>query len=146
MQNTKSFLARQLTSGGQLVPAAVRLDVQLYDPTTEFDMGGDSSPVRVRVPVAKFLELRADTANGLMAGHELEFKIADTRPLRLMVSTQIVVGGEHILNDYDSGLTVPWLEHQLDTTQAGEKFRVRLTTGGESRLEITKIEGDDLQE
>ena len=91
------------------------------------------------MPVAKFLELRADTASRLLAGHEMEIEIEDARSLRLMVSTQIVVAGEHILNDYDSGLTVPWLAKQLDPTEAGEKFRVRLTTGGKSQLEIEKI-------
>jgi len=31
-------LVRQLVSDGEIVPSAVRLDIQLYDPTTEFDL------------------------------------------------------------------------------------------------------------
>jgi len=81
-------LVRQLVSDGEIVPSAVRLDIQLYDPTTEFDLGGEVVPMRVRVPVAKFLELRADTANELMAGHELELpgacSVPVTRPSQLV--------------------------------------------------------------
>jgi hypothetical protein len=60
------------------------------------------------------------------------------------VSTHIVAGGEHILNDYDSGLTVQWLANDLESIAAGGRYRVRLTTSGKLEIEITKNE-DDLE-
>jgi len=131
-------LAPQLLPGGTLVPKCVKLAVQLLDPAVEFNVGHDESPElaeRIRIPIVPLLQLRADNAAELLAGCAVEFAFDEPPALAVMVSTQITVYDEIVLNDYDSGLTMPWLAHDLGRSGPGKRGVIRLVTGRSPRLE-----------
>ncbi|MBC8424809.1 hypothetical protein H8E07_11860 [bacterium] len=133
-------LATQLRPGGVLVPERISLDVQLLDPAVEFDLEQGTTretEARVRVPLVSFLQLRADNAAELMAGCEVEFEFTDPRGLQVMVSTRIDVHGDISLGDYDCGLTIPWLAHDLGRSGPGQRARLRLVPGPSPHLEAS---------
>jgi len=133
-------LATHLRPGGVLVPKRISLHVQLLDPAVEFDLeqgAAREAKVRVRVPLSPLLQLRADNAAELTGGSEVEFEFTDPRGLQAMVSTRIDVYGDISLGDYDCGLTVPWLAHDLGRSGPGLRGRLRLVPGPSPRLEAS---------
>jgi hypothetical protein len=127
-------LASQLEPDGILIPERIRLEVQLVDAAAEFALDG-ATLQRVRIPRGTLLELGAATAGSLLKGCALEFAHDDPSGLEAMVSTRIDVFGAERLDDYDSGITMPWIAHALGRSGPGRRARIRLVPGATPRLE-----------
>jgi hypothetical protein len=54
-----------------------------------------------------------------------------------MVTTRITVQDDIVLADHDSGLTMPWIAHDLGRLAPGTRVQVRLTAGPLPHLAAT---------
>ena len=130
----------QLLSGGVLVPECISLEVYLADIDNEFDLEPTTpqqSWKRIRVPIASFLQLRAANAAEFLDGQEIVFDFSDPRELHAIISTRIDVHGDITLGDYDSGITMPWIAHNLGRSGPEKSGRIRLIPGSSPHLEAS---------
>jgi len=103
-----------------LIPQEVRIDLILVNPSCEFDWNrGDGKPdrgprQRDRIPVGPVFVVNRETVhlwegNGSarLPGSLVQLPDSLEAPYELLLFTTIRVYGNHLLRDYDSGLTGP---------------------------------------
>jgi len=95
-------LARQLRSGGLLVPELVELHLTLMNPATEFSLDS-SNKGRDRRELGRVMSL--DRAG--YHCYDVAWPEAPTENLQPFIRTRIRVFGDVFIGDYESGLTVP---------------------------------------
>ncbi len=133
-------LVPQLRPGGIFIPESISVDACLFDPGSEFqsvteDIPGGSTPARerLRIPLASLLELDAASVPQLKNCGFPAVRVPLPPPaepqLRLMLRTKVTVFGPEILGDYDSGITCPFLNKDLDVLQPGSEAVFRYETG-----------------
>ena len=121
-------LAPQLCPDGILIPQCITVDACLYKPAAEIRSapaadGTPTSPPRVRIKLARLLELSLESLplwlNPEFPSHRLQ-RAADESPgLRPILTTEIRVFEDIVLGDYNSGLTYPHRDQDLDKLEAG---------------------------
>lgn len=101
-----------------LVPQSVAVDAELVDPGREFvfpvDATDGTEPERRRVPLGRVFELSKESVESWVESGDDRLPAGSIRfpdPLPSgcdpMLCTRLVVYGEHRLEDYDSGITMP---------------------------------------
>jgi hypothetical protein len=129
-------LARQLPDGGVLIPEEVSLTACLADLGREFALlpadHGERDPVEIarrRINLGSFLHLNART------------EASDLRPAvfktpehigscnRLLILTRIRIFENFVLDDYDSGITVPAVVHDVGAIEPGDSLELSYESG-----------------
>ncbi|MBA3352436.1 MAG: hypothetical protein H0U23_08455, partial [Blastocatellia bacterium] len=97
-----------------MVPAEVSVDLVLINDSREFDLDaavtGTDPVARDRIPVGRVIAIdRAGllSLDGAIPGVELHLPEHDPKRYRPMLCTTIRVYDDHLLQDYDSGITCP---------------------------------------
>jgi len=128
-----------------LVPEEVRINLSLVDPSNEFDMDGleqSRDPIqRDRIDVASVFVVNRETVNSWdnnFSDRLLASTIRIPDPLEQqyqpMLFTVIRVYKNHILKDYDSGLTCPKSLSFEDAFQPGDTIQFYYELGSRPRL------------
>jgi len=138
-------LARQLSDGGFLIPEEISLTACLADLSREFtllpaDHEGSELPedTRHRIGLGSFLHLNAQTeANDL---RPTVFKAPENigSRTRLMILTKIRVFEDCVLDDYDSGITVPAVVHDVGAIKPGDSLQLSYESGSLPGTRIMK--------
>lgn len=128
-----------------LIPEEVRIDLVLVDPSCEFDFdglqrnGGDIQ--RDRIPVAPVFVLNRDTItswNGLctdrLPGSAARIPDFMEQRYQPMLFTTVRVYQDHVLKDYDSGLTYPRVFSNKVAIRAGDTIQFHYELGRQPRL------------
>lgn len=135
----------QQAANAILIPEEVRIDLTLVDPTREFGLASleqhGGPPQRDRIPVASVFIVNRDTvdswkdncSNRLPAS---AVRIPDSIEPRYqaMLFTNIRVYQNHILKDYDSGLTCPRIFSSEGEIRAGDTIHFHYELGARPRL------------
>lgn len=148
-------LTELLAPEGILIPAAVEVHLALARLSAEFDLSGARTPVsrpRVRTGLGRLLRVdrenaaelyaRATSAGGLDLGRWVVGRLeeADMTPI---LQTSIEVFAGHRLGDYDSGLTVPEVLHDLVPVREGDAFVAHYEMGPSPRLLVERAADRD---
>lgn len=129
-------LARQLPDGGVLIPEEISLTVSLADLSREFallpaDHEGSELPenTRHRIDLGTFLHLNARTeASDLQP---TVFKVPENIGScnRLLILTKMRIFEDCVLDDYDSGITVPAVVHDVGAIEPGDSLQLSYESG-----------------
>ncbi len=129
-------LARQLPDGGVLIPEEVSLTASLADLSREFTLlpadHEESVPLentRRRIDLGSVLHLNARTEASDL--RPTVFKVPENIGScnRLLILTKIRVFEEWVLDDYDSGLTVPAVVHEVGAIEPGDSLQLSYESG-----------------
>ena len=124
------------------VPQSIRVDVVLLDPSQEFAPASSDHrreiprPQRERRRLGTLFELSAERVRSwtaergdrLPAG-DIELPDPLERRLSAMLMTEVRTGSDHVLSDYESGLTVPRPLSPEAVMQAGARLQFRYRLG-----------------
>ncbi|MEJ2320948.1 MAG: hypothetical protein P8Z31_01035 [Gammaproteobacteria bacterium] len=128
----------------RLVPEEIGIDLLLADPSREFDIDTlereEAPRARDRIPVGRIFTLDRQqiasweeiTGKRLPAA-TVALPVAERR-YRPLLFTTIRTFGNHRLQDYDSGLTLPVPLENLVASNPGERIRFHYQTGEDPRL------------
>lgn len=138
--------------GAVLLPEEVRIELKLVDPAREFSgvgEGGEVQPLRRdRLPVGPVFVLNKEAvANWVgLAGTELPGRAVQLPGAwedryQPMLFTTVRVHGDHLLDDYDSGLTCPRIPTMPVPLRPGDILSTTYRLGTAPGLRLTV--GDD---
>lgn len=138
-------LARQLQDGGVLIPQEVRLTASLADLSNEFplypaDHDGELplGNTRRRIDLGDFLALTHRTEASDLQPKTFTAPESIGSCNRLLILTRIRVFEDSVLDDYDSGITVPTVVHHVGTVEPGDRFELSYETGPQPSVRVTK--------
>jgi hypothetical protein len=128
-----------------LLPEEVRIDLALVDVSREFNLEVQEQPrgsiQRDRIPIAPVFVVNRETVNSWDGNCSDRLPAATVRipdPLepryQPMLFTTIRIYGNHILKDYDSGLTCPRPPSVLGAIKPGEAIQFHYELGCRPRL------------
>lgn len=131
----------------QLLPQNIRIDLTAMDPSTEFSMqtdaAGNMSYDRKRLPVGRVFALNRETVRQWpeslqQALPAAELVIPEDVPdtFDLLLFTHIRVFAEHVLSEYDSGLTCPQAMPTTQQIQSGSRLLFTYRLGSEPGLQV----------
>ncbi len=131
-------LARQLSDGGVLIPEEVRLAVCLADLTREFalypaDHQGSLPPgnTRRRIDLGSLLALTHRTKASDLRTKTFTAPENIGSCNRLLILTRIRVFEDHVLSDYESGITIPTVVHDVGTIEPGASLHLNYELGSQ---------------
>ncbi len=142
-------LAPQMADGGSFVPECVSVDFCLVDLRDEFPVAGGEEPTTVprerdRIFVSHLLEVTSqaigtliqnavtDMALGCLSLPPVAARVPGNLPdkrLSGIIRTAIQVFDSIALGDYDSGLTIPIVLHDLGPIHPGDRIEFRYLLG-----------------
>lgn len=139
-------LARQLPDGGILIPEEVRLKACLADLNREFTLypadheGGEPmANTRRRSDLGTIVKLTRQTDGSDLQPKTISAPENIESCHRLLILTSIRVFEDHVLGDYDSGITYPTAVREVGTVRPGDRFRLRYETGSCPGVRVTKL-------
>jgi hypothetical protein len=146
-------LAPQLAAGGLYLPERITVDLALADLGREFSLCDPSTPgpiaERDRVPLGRLLDASTATIGVLMASVDADGALPPTvvrvpdldrgSTYSVILRTRVTVLGDVVLEDYDSGLTVPVVLHELGAVRGGETFELRYHLGPDPGFRIGAV-------
>lgn len=123
-----------------IIPREVRIDLTLVDRTREFSTG-EAPPERCRVHLATVFLLNKDTSEGSADGEAVRVELPDYDVTRFdpMLLTSVHVYGDHVLRDYDSGITCPRKIDVAGGAGPGDTIEFIYRTGRNPKLTARKI-------
>ncbi|MGJ8726434.1 MAG: hypothetical protein ACSHYB_17940 [Roseibacillus sp.] len=117
------------------VPAEVRVELKLVNPGREFSFDGKEGGLE-RVEVGTVFALNCETLAGwgneeveVLAGLKVRLPDEGVGTLEPLLFTRITTFGEHILADYDSGLTCPKTLKLVGELTAGAELQFEYLLG-----------------
>lgn len=144
-------LASQITDGGIMIPQQITIELCLGDARKEFAMQSAESkqesvlePQRDRIMIGRVMELTMQNASEIYHLHHhqdnksnpsdtaVRFSLPETPAgsyYQAMLLTHITVYGQHKLDDYDSGLTMPTVLHGAGIVKGGELIEFEYSLG-----------------
>jgi len=129
-------LARQLADGGVLIPEEVCLTACLADLGREFALlpadHEEREPVEIarrRIDLGSFLRLNARTEAGDLRPAVFKAPESIGSCDRLLILTRIRIFEDFVLDDYDSGITVPAVVHEVGTIEPGDSLELSYESG-----------------
>ena len=121
-----------------LIPAEIGLDLMLINGRQEFDL--DTATPRDRIQVGRLLTLnRATLLQRELPSCVLEIPAHDSSRYRPMICTEIRVYADHVLRDYDSGITCPRKLAIDGELNAGDRVSVSYEQGGRPGLRVKRL-------
>lgn len=128
-----------------LIPEEVRIDLMLVDLSREFELDNLERKVGViqrdRIPVASVFVVNRETVNSWqnnctrrLPGSTVQIPHALEQRYQAMLFTVIHVYKNHILKDYDSGLTCPRILSIERAIKAGDTIQFYYELGQQPRL------------
>jgi hypothetical protein len=131
-----------------LIPEEVRVDLTLVDPSSEFDVDhlgrGEGAAQRDRIPVTSVFVVNRKTVDSwkgncsnLLPGSAGRLPDSMEQRYQPMLFTTIRVYKNHILKDYDSGLTCPKRLSIEGSIKAGDTIQFHYELGQQPRLRST---------
>ncbi len=140
-----------------LIPEEIRVELAWVDPAHEFSangLGQNTNHFQERTPVSSLFTVNRETVHSWrnLTGNSLpgaDLQIPDPLESRyqLMLFTLVQVYGDHLLKDYDSGLSSPRQFSGDRPVEAGNTVRFHYKLGRQPRL-IGKVaaerQGKDL--
>jgi hypothetical protein len=133
-------LAPQLAPGGLVVPERVVVRACLAAVAREVVALVDAPAERRRLVLGTVFDLNAETAGALGRGEPIptvRFRVPDLAPddpSDLMLTTTLVVGGDVVLDEYESGITYPAFQHRVGRVGAGAIVEVSYQDGPDPRF------------
>jgi hypothetical protein len=135
-----------------LIPEEVRIDLALLDPSREFVLDGPEREAgdiqRDRIPVASVFVLNRETVRSWknIRGNRLPgsaARLPDSLEQRYqpMLFTNIRVYQDHVLKDYDSGLTYPRQFTSGVPAKAGDTIQFHYELGRQPQLKGEVVPG-----
>ena len=129
-------LAPQLREGGILVPQKITVDACLYNPATEITfVSGDgdcfsaesAENKRVRIKVGRIFEMTAENRRDTPERQSLPpVVLALPKPtnekLKLLLATTVTVFESVVLEEYDSGITYPYMLKGFAPDECGDRI------------------------
>ena len=132
-------LAPQICAGGILIPEKITVDACLFNPATEFQFvtaGSEDLPPdseRVRIMLGRLMELDIASAKRLGGGDfpavRIELPTASEYSLSLMLRTEVTVFESAVLGDYESSITIPHRNKEIDRLAPGSQVMFRYEVG-----------------
>ena len=125
-----------------LVPECIDVELQLVDPAREFNLGdvGQETYQRERISLGAVFTVNRDRIQSWdeietdqLPGAELRIPDHDPDRYRPMLFTRIRIHGEHLLENYDSGLSVPRLLASPEVAP-GDRLRFHYRLGPKPEL------------
>jgi hypothetical protein len=128
-----------------LIPQDVRIDLVWVDVSREFNFSGkdeaEAAPRRDRVPVGTVFRLNRDTVSvwesisgNRLPGLEAALLESIDRRYQPMLFTIIRIYRDHVLQDYDSGLTTPRVFSTVVPLKPGTAIQFQYELGPHPRL------------
>ena len=136
-------LARQMVPGGIWLPRRIRVELVLADLALEHANAG---ALRRRLVLGRLLDLTAHHADALT--QQRQNSGDNTLPtahwtvpyealnMHVLLCTRIEPGADLLLDEYESGLTHPYVCHALGTPSPGMQLMTRYRFGGKPGFEI----------
>jgi predicted GNAT superfamily acetyltransferase len=145
-----AHLAPQLEDGGALIPERVTVELQVAELEAGIEgappgeVNGDGKSKRLRLGRVIDLTKRtapeilrtADRASRRFRVPELE----EDRQWHAMLCTEVVVYGDEVLGDYDSGVSYPERLRELGPLEGGEELDVRYRPGTDPGFEVRRVQ------
>lgn len=138
-------LAPQLEPDGRLVPERIVVRACLADAAREVVSLGDAPRDRRRLVLGTVFDLNAESARALGKGESIptvRFRVPDLAPddpSDLMLATTIVVGGDVVLDEYESGITYPAFQHRIGRVRSASTIEVVYREGPNPRFEARPV-------
>ena len=133
-------LAPQLAAGGRVVPERIVVRACLAEVAREVVAIGEAPAERRRLVLGTVFELNMETARALGRGEPIptvRFRVPELGPgdpSDLMLTTTLAVGGEVVLDEYESGITYPAFQHRVGRVRAGATIEVSYQEGPDPRF------------
>lgn len=122
-----------------LIPEEVRIDLALVDRSREFSTD-ESLPDRDRIPVATVFTLdRVSLVGPPSQPVQVELPGFDDSRYDPMLLTTVHVYGDHVLRDYDSGITCPQKLRTGERAGPNDRLEFMYRVGSEPELVVRKI-------
>lgn len=123
-----------------IIPAGVRIDVALVDQSREFSLDGNE-PDRERIVLNTVFKLDADTLEFEGSSPTIvHFPDFDETRYRPMLLTTVRVYGEHVVKDYDAGITCPRTIPADIKIRSGDSVEFTYRTGIKPGISARHIE------
>ena len=145
-------LAGQLAGGGCFIPERVEVFATAADLNTELALSSDPSrtttPRPRRQELGRIFDLAPETAADTLARARqgrlpsIRLTVPDLPPdgeFNLLLRTRVTVHGEHVLGDYDSGLTYPVVVGEVGHLRGRETLEFTYLTGPEPGFETRRL-------
>jgi hypothetical protein len=141
-------LAPQLAPGGLMVPERIRVRACLADLGREVVSMVEAPAERRRLELGTVFELNADTARALgRSGSIPDIRLAvpdlgPDDPRDLVLATTLVVFGDVVLGEYESGITYPAFQQRAGRMRSRTTVEVRYQHGPDPRFACRAEPGD----
>jgi hypothetical protein len=133
-------LAPQLAPGGLVVPERIVVRACLAHLAREVVCLTEAPAERRRLVLGTVFELDAESGRALARGEPVPTTrfavpaLAEGDPSDLMLATTLVVAGDVVLDEYESGITYPAFQHRVGPVRSGSVVEVRYQDGGDPRF------------
>jgi hypothetical protein len=133
-------LAPQIANGGLVVPERILVRACLADIAREVVSLVETPAERRRLVLGTVFDLNVDTARALGRGEVVpssRFEVpalSSDDPRDLMLATTLVVFGDVVLEEYESGITYPAFQHRAGRVRVGTAIQVRYQDGPDPRF------------
>ncbi|HEX6124292.1 MAG TPA: hypothetical protein VFZ23_02865 [Pyrinomonadaceae bacterium] len=125
--------------GAMIVPQEVKIDLVLVDPSREHSVN-ETAPARDRVPLRTVFYLgRDDLGSGSEGSVTVRIPDFDPNRYRLTLFTTVEVYGDHMLKDYDSGITCPKKLRMDGEIRSGDEIEFTYETGRRPKLVAKRV-------
>jgi len=143
-------LAPALRDDGCMLPRAIEVSLALADLGAEFDLEPkeEGAPLRPRVrqPLGRLLRVYRDGCHpGVEGAGDQRWQLGsyvveelENPAMVPILRTRVEIQGEHCLDDYDSGLTVPEVLHDLSPLKIGDRLSAIYRMGVLPGVEVTR--------
>lgn len=133
-------LAPQLAPGGLVVPESIRVRACLAHLAREVVSLVEAPAERRRLVLGTVFDLNAESGRALGRGGPVPPSRLEVPPLAagdptdFMLATTLVVAGDVVLEEYESGITYPAFQHRIGSVRAGDAIEVRYEDGTSPRF------------
>lgn len=133
-------LAPQLAPGGLVVPERIVVRACLAEVAREVVSLVEAPAPRRRLELGTVFDLNLESARALGRGEPMPVarfvvpELAEGDPTDLMLATTLVIGGDVVLEEYESGITYPAFQHRTGRIRSGSVVEFHYQEGADPRF------------